>query len=382
MAYEDTYQRRSRPVPRSRNRPKQGRLPKPVVRIGGFVLVFAALLVLIIFSARACARSGESGAYQTYIAGVQKIVTASDDIGGQLTALLTNPGDISRADVQTKLEGFVAQCDSLEQQARGLKTPKSLLQGTAQQMFVLVMYFRSTGVSDLKTYLLSALELEDTTGAAVTPVTGPATTATTALATTSEQGSMEQIINSLRFLTTSDFLYREVYEIEVAKVLTQRSIGGVTVPSSQFIDDPEIASTDRVNQIVDAMKTTGNLQAVHGVAFAGVLAMPDNKQLVDGGTYDLTQVAGLAFVVTVENQGTMDETDVPVEVDLVSKSSPQQIVKAQIATLKAKATQTVTVEGLSPTAYGEVGTLTVKVGPVKDERYISNNNMTAKVIFK
>jgi hypothetical protein len=381
MAYEDSYERRPRPVPASRNRRKRGKLPKPVVRIGGFVVAFIALLLLIIFSARACARSGEAGAYQAYIGDVQQIVAASDEIGAQLTSLLTNPGDIGRADVQALLEQFVSQSDALEQQARGLSAPKSLLSGTTQQIFVLVMYFRSTGVSQLKTYLLSALELEDTSGAAVATAGGAVTTTTVASGEPAV-GSVEQIMNSMRFLTTSDFLYKEVFEVEMAKILTQKNIGGVTVPSSQFINDPEMASSARVNSIVAAMKTTGSLQTRHGVALKSVVAMPDNKVIAQSGTYDLTQSSGLSFIVTVENQGNMDEIEVPVKIQLVSQSTTQPMITAKIATLKAKGTESIVVQGLSPTAYGEMGTLTVTVGPVTGETYTSNNTLTATVIFK
>ncbi len=382
MAYEDSYEQRPRPVSRDRDRRQRGKLPKPVVRIGGFAVVFVALLLIIIFSARACARSGEEGAYTRYIGEVQNIVAASDDIGSQLTALLISPGDISRGEVQSKLEGFVAECDSLEKQAGALGAPKSMLSGTAQQIFVLVMHFRATGVNQLKTYLLSALELEDTSGAAATPGAGATTTTTIQVNIAPAAGSTEQIINSLRFLTTSDFIYREVFEVEVAKLLTARAIPGVAVPSSQFIDDPDIATTSQVQQIVAEMKNTGTLQAVHGVALRAVVAMPDSKEIRQGGTYDLTQSQALSFVVTVENQGNMDEIGVPVKVELVSKSTNQAPVSAKIATLKAKGTETITVEGLSATAYGELATLTITVGPVTGERTVSNNTITATVIFK
>ncbi len=382
MAYEDSYVERPRSVPRDRNRRQRGKLPKPVVRIGGFAVVFVALLLIIIFSAKACARSGEEGAYRDYMAEVQQIVATSDEIGAQLTALLINPGDISRAEVQSKLETFVSDCDLLEQQAGELSAPKSMLSGTTQQIFVLVMHFRAQGVGQLKTYLLSALELEDTSGAVVAPVAGATTTTTVPVVTVSAAGSTEQIINSLRFLTTSDFIYREVFEVEVAKLLTARAIPGVTVPSSRFIDDPDIATTSKVQQIVAEMKNTGTLQAVHGVALKMVVAMPDSKEIRQGGTYDLTQSQALSFVVTVENQGNMDEIGVPVKIELVSKSTSQAPVSAKIPTLKAKSTETISVEGLSATAYGELATLTITVGPVAGERTVSNNTITATVIFK
>ncbi len=346
------------------------------------MLALVVLLLIIIFSARACARSGEQEAYETYMAEVQRIVATSDEVGTQLTELLLNPGDISRADVQTQLEDYVNRCATLEQQASTLSAPKSLLAGTAQQIFVMVMHFRSAGVNQLKTYLMSALELEDTSGAAIAATPGGTTTTTVPLDTGYAAGSTEQIMNSLRFLTTSDFIYKEVFEVKVAELLAERRIGGVTVPTSQFIADPEIATSAQVTKIVTVLKTTGNLEAVHGVALKAVLAMPDSKQIVQGGTYDLTQSQSLSFVVTVENQGNMDEIGVAVQVELISSSSSQPPVTARIATLKAKATDTVTVEGLSPAAYGEVVTLKVTVVPVKDERYTDNNSITATVVFK
>ena len=296
--------------------------------------------------------------------------------------MLVDPGDISRAEVQNKLEGFAAQCKTLEDQARELSAPNDLVSGTAQQIFVLVMSFRATGVSQLKTYLLSALELEDTTGAAVAPASAGATTTTVAQQAGPVVGSVEQIMNSLRFLTTSDFMYREVFEVEVARVLTAKSIGGTKVPSSQFIADAEIASALQVNKIVSAMKNTGTLQATHGVALKAVVVMPDNKTLSDGGTYDLAQSEALFFVVTVENQGNMDETGVRVQVEITSATSSQPPVSAKIGTLKAKGTESIEVKGLSATAYGEKATIKVTVGPVPEERYSDNNTLTATVIFK
>lgn len=382
MDYEDSYQRRPRPGPRNRSPKKRSRVPRPIIRIGGLVLALVVLLLIIIFSARACARSGEQEAYEDYMAEVQRIVTASDEVGTQLTSLLLSPGDISRADVQTQLEDFVSRCSTLEQQATDLSAPKSLLSGTAHQIFIMVLHFRSTGVNQLKTYLMSALELEDTSGAAIAPAAGGSTTTTLPPDTTYAAGSTEQIMNSMRFLTTSDFIYKEVFEVKVAELLAEKKIGGVTVPTSQFIADPEMATSAEVSRIVTALKTTSNLQAVHGVALKGVLAIPDSKQIVQGGTYDLTQSQSLAFVVTVENQGTMDETNVAVQIELVSSSTSQPPVTVRIPTLKAKATDTVTVEGLSPAPYGEVATLKVTVIPVQDERFTDNNSLTATVIFK
>jgi len=383
MAYEERYERRERrPASSARGRDRRGksRFPKPVIRIGGFLIAFIILLVIIIVSARACARSGEAGAYRDYISEVSTIVAASDDVGARLEQLLRNPGDISRADIRTTLEGYVTTCEDLEERASTMNVPKGLVSNSAHQILVLVMDFRTTGVNQIKTHLLNALEIEDTT-ATTTPAAGLSTSTTVPLSA-STAGAVQQIGNSLRFLTTSDFLYKEVYEVKVSSYLTEKNIAGTKAPSSQFISDPEMASSAQVSQILTAMRNTSNLQAVRGVALKAVLVQPDSIEITQGNTYNLTQSEGLAFIITVENQGNVDEQQVPVKVTLTSDSSPQSPVTSLIPVIEAKDSAQVTVQGLNATTYGEIATLTIEVGPVQDERYYDNNTLSASIIFK
>jgi hypothetical protein len=298
-----------------------------------------------------------------------------------LEALLLNPGDISRAEVQARLEEFMARCAGLEEQAKKLGAPNEIVSRGVHQMFVLVMTFRTTGTESLKTYLLGALEVEDAT-ATTGPAAQPATATTLIPSTISTLGSVEQIMYSLRYLTTSDFLYKEVFEARAAQILAEKGIGGVTAPTSQFMDNPEIASSTQVQGILTAMRTTGNLQAVHGVALTAVMALPDSKTITQGGTFDLTASEGLTFAVTLENQGNMDEADIPITITLVSATTPQQQMTVRVSSLKAKASTTINVEGLNATTYGEAADLTVGVGPVAEERYLANNTLTAKLVFK
>jgi hypothetical protein len=192
----------------------------------------------------------------------------------------------------------------------------------------------------------------------------------------------EQISRSLYYLTNSDFLYREVYIPKATEILKTKEIAGVTVPNTEFMPDPDIASKSQVQEILANLKSTGNLQAVHGVAVAKVMAMPDEKEIQGGDTYNLQSSDELAFLVTVENQGNMAEKDVPVVVSLHAADSaePQEVTVA-IPELKPKEEQTVTVKGLNPTAYGEVALLRVEVGPVNEEKYEDNNWIEANVIF-
>jgi len=346
-------------APGERKRRQKSVLPKPLLRLVIILAAIVIIVVVIVVVARSAMQSGEAADYQRYMTGVSDILEQSDSIGGELVKLLTNPGDTNRKDIQTQLDRFVATSEKLELEAKALDAPKQLIEQSVHQFFVLVMTFRHTGVADLKTSLMNALEVQDT------------------------EVASEQISRSLYYLTNSDFLYEEVFIPKATEILKEKELTGVNVPSTQFISDADLASKSRAQKILSSLKSTGNLQAVHGVAVSKVVAMPDDKEITGENTYNLTSSDELSFLVTVENQGNMAEKEVPVTVTLLSANSTQpQKVVVEVPEIKPKDEVTVTVQGINPSAYGEVALLRVEVGPVKDEKYKDNNWIEANVIFK
>jgi hypothetical protein len=335
-------------------------LPKPLLRLILLLAAIVIVVVVIVVVVTATTGGDEAADYETYMAGVADILAQSDALGAELTELLTNPGDTTRTEIQTRLDQYVATSERLELEARALAAPNEFIEQNVHQFFVLVMAFRHTGLTDLKPSLMNALEVQDT------------------------EVASEQISRSLYYLTNSDFLYREVYIPKATEILKQKEIPGeVTVPDTEFMPDPDIASKSQVQEVLANLKSTGNLQAVHGVAVAKVVAMPDEKEIEPGGTYNLQSSDELTFLVTVENQGNMAEKNVPVVVSLqaAADSAAPQEVTVEIPEMKPSEEQTVTVKGLNPTAYGEVALLRVEVGPVPEEKYNDNNLVKADVIF-
>lgn len=340
-------------------KPRQRRvLPRPLLRLLIILAAVIVVIVVIIVAATSARQNGEAADYQRYMTSVADLLKQSDTIGGELTTLLTDPGDTSRKDIQTSLDQFVAKSATLEAEATQLKVPTDLLDQNVHQFFILTMTFRHTGLADLEPSLMNALEVQDTDVAA------------------------EQISRALYYLTNSDFLYKEVFVPKATDIVKQKNLTGVTVPSSQFLSDPDLASVSQAQQIIAQLKSTGNLQAVHGVAVSKVVAQPDAQEIKNGQTYNLTASDKLAFLVTVENQGNMSEKDVPVAITLGTQGGTPQTVTVTIPELKPAAKMTATVSGLNPTQYGEVASLTVEVGPVPGEKFIGNNTVKASVIFK
>ena len=333
-------------------------LPKPLLRLLVVLAAVIVVVVVIVVAVTSARQTGDAADYQRYMTSVADLLKQSDSIGRELTKLLTNPGDTSRKDIQAKLDQFVAKSGQLETKAKALEVPKDLLDQNVNQFFVLAMTFRHTGLADLEPSLMNALQVQDTAVAA------------------------EQISRALYYLTNSDFLYKEVFVSKATEIVKEKNLTGVTVPSSQFLSDPDLASRSQAQEIIAQLKSTGNLQAVHGVAIAKVMEQPDEQEIKNGQTYNLTSSDGLTFLVTVENQGNMAEKDVPVVVTLATQSGEPQKITVTIPELKPGAQVTATVQGLNPTPYGEVATLTVEAGPVAGEKFKDNNSIEANVIFK
>jgi hypothetical protein len=354
----DAFEDITRGEHEERKRRQRKPLPKSLLRLLIILATLVVVVVVIVVAVRASRANGEAADYQTYMSSVSDLLEQSDSIGGELTKLLTNPGDTSRKDIQTKLDQFVARSEQLETKATQLEVPKELIEQNIHQFFVMTMTFRHTGLADLEPSLMNALEVQDTDVAA------------------------EQISHALYYLTNSDFLYKEVFASKVTEIVKEKNLDGVTVPSSTFISDPDLASRSQALEMIAQLKSAGSLQAVHGVAVAKVTVQPDEEEIEAGQTYNLTSSDQLAFLVTVENQGNMAEKDVPVVVTLATQNGEPQKIEVTIPELKPGSEVTAKVEGLNPTEYGEVATLTVEAGPVTGEKFKDNNSLEANVIFK
>jgi hypothetical protein len=340
-------------------KPRQKKvLPTPLLRLIVALVAIIVVIVVIVVAVTSARGSGDAVDYQQYMTSIASILKQSDSIGAQLTTLLTEPGETSRKDIQTKLQQFVLKSEQLETQAKELAVPKDLLDRNVHQFFVMAMTFRHTGLANLEPTLMNALQVQETDVAA------------------------EEISQALYYLTNSDFLYKVVFVKGATDVVKEKNLAGVTVPSSQFLSDPDLASQSQAQEIIAQLKSAGSLQAVHGVAVAKVVAQPDEQQIKDGQTYNLPSSDQLAFVVTVKNQGNMSEKDVPVVVTLATQTGDPQTVTVTIAELKPGAQVAATVQGLNPTGYGEQATLTVEAGPVPGEKVKDNNTIEANVIFK
>ena len=328
----------------------------PFVRL---LLLGLAIIVLVLvggYLIRNWLHDRQVASYETYTTQVSDILERSDVVGRDMSKLLLEPADATRKDVQTKFDQYIATSNALTEEAKVLVAPSDLKE--AQQWFVATMQLRSRGLENLKPALMNALEVQDI------------------------EVASDTISRAMLLLVLSDVTYEEFFVRRATQVLQERQIAGVTIGTTDFVTDSNLASKAKIKEVLTTLKSSDTLQSVHGVALKSVQALPAEKLIEAGGTYNLTSTDELRFIVTIENQGNMAEKDVPVEVTLSSPSSAQpQIVTVKVPELKAKEIKEVTVTGVNPSDYGEKALLKVKIGPVPEEKIEENNTLEAHLIF-
>ncbi len=204
LDWDDTYG----DLGTGRRRPRRKKvLPRPLLSLLLVLTAIIVVAVIIVFVAKGAIRTGEAAAYERYMTSVADILQRSDTVGESLTELLTSPGDTNRIEIQARLDAFVAESEKLQVEAEALEVPKDFIKQGVHQFFLLVMSFRQTGVAELKLALMNALEVEDT------------------------EVPSEQIAHALRYLTNSDFIYKEVFISRAADLLAEKNLLGSTFPA-------------------------------------------------------------------------------------------------------------------------------------------------------
>jgi len=324
-----------------------------------YVILLAGIVVVVLVAGlliRNAIRSSEAAGYKTYIETVTTIISESDKVGAGLTSLLLKPGNVTRKDVQAKLDQYIQTSEQLNQRAKDLKAPSALKE--AHQWFAATMQLRARGLANLEPSLMNALEVQDI------------------------EVSSDQVTRAMQLLMLSDVAYQEFFVDRATAVLIEKKISGVTVPTTTFLTDTTLASKAKVKEVLTTLKSSGGLQAVHGVTLLKVVALPANVEIKAGGTYNLISNEKLSFKITVENSGNMTEKDVPVTFRLQAPSSTQPQLKTEkIAEIKPGVKVDVTITGINPSPYGETALIRVEAGPVPNEKIIENNALEANVIF-
>lgn len=338
-------------------------------RIGAAAFVALVVLFILGFIVISILGARKAGAYRDYFAQVGDVTSESDAAGKELANLLSQPTGADRAQLVGRLEKLEARSRKLVSEARGIKA-RDEMQPT-HDLLVQSLQYRENGLVMLRKALTAALTAKD------------------------EQAAAAAVAEANLRLAASDVIYADSYATNARRTLIREEVTGVTVPESRFVADPELTSPGQVGNMLERLRSGRGKAAgkdgklpeptdgkVHGGQLGAVTVSPSGETL---STTTATEIAGsenVAFEVPFENQGEVQETQIPVKVTLRGDAAEPQELTAEIESVNPGEVASVRVPVSEIPTFGETLEVCVEAGPVPGEKTVDNNAACYQVTFK
>jgi hypothetical protein len=348
-------ERQQRRGPRPPVRPPAGFTP--LVRLVGLIAFAILLVVLLVFWAQSCRDEGKRGEYRDYMTDMRDIARDSQQLGRELSTLLTTPG-IEQEELDQRLGGLAQQQEQGVARASELVAPARLRE--QHRSVVDALQFRVSGVRRLQDAFRQTAEATDGVQAG------------------------QLLAAQAQRLLASDVIWNDLFREPAVAVLRSQDIGGVEVPASIFVANTDLATQRGMTPIwqrIRGASTGGEPSGTHGHGLVSVVAQPDGQQLRTDQDNTVTATRDLSFEATVENQG--ESQEVQVRVRLTVQQSPSPIVRrATIQSINPRERKTVVFRNLGQIVqFAQKTQLKVQVEPVEGERFLDNNAASYPVIF-
>lgn len=345
--------------PRGPIRPRAGFTP--LLRLLGLIAFAILVVVLLLLWVQSCQEDKKRAAYGDYMTEVAAVARDSERVGRELSDVLTTPG-IKPADLQKQLTGLVQQQRIGLERASKLDPPGPLRE--SQQAALEALQFRVDGLAGLAEAFRRTQGSKDAAAAGAL------------LASRAER------------LVAGDVIWDDLFMQPAVEMLQRQQVSGVEVPDSNFVQTPDLASTqsmvpiwERINgSAASGSGGTGGASGLHGTNIESVKVVPGGQVLSQSTENTVEASTDLAFAVAVANSG--DNQEVKIEVTLTIQQSPTPIVKKQtIDIINPGETKTVVFRDFPSVDFGERRTLRIDVDPVPGEENTGNNSAEYPVIF-
>jgi hypothetical protein len=341
--------------PRRPVRPPAG--VTPLLRLIGLIAFAIVLIVLLVFWVQSCRGASKKTTYSNYMDRVGQVAASSSQIGGQLNKLLTTRG-LKKTDVQRRLSGLAQQQQQVVNTAEAIDPPGRLR--AEQQDLIEALQFRVSGLRGLASAFARTASVKDPTIAG------------------------QLLANQAKRLDTSDVVWDDRFKDPSRQVLRDESVGGVQVPDSNFVKNPELATAASMKEVwarVNGSKTvTPASGGLHGDGIVSVKVLPSGQELSRDSETTIVATSDLAFEVAVQNSGNSQEVQVPVTLQIQRPTTP--ISKSQtIDLINPNETKVLTFRDLGQPPFGNKTTVSVDVKPVPFEKNKANNSAQYPVYF-
>jgi hypothetical protein len=334
---------------------------KRALRIQRLAILVVALFVVVLLLTlwiRSCQHNQKVTGYKDYFSGVQSLITDSNKVGQDLSAIVNNPRKYTQTGLKAKLQSMVNAQNDVATRAQ-LLTPPGKLVGQ-NQIFVQGMLVRAKGMQHMRDGVLLAIA-----------------------------GKNKVTANSLAalsgYFTGPDAYYSEEFYAQAKNVLNADQVSGVTVPASSFFLNSSMFGPLKLQKMLKNIPGSV-VGGVHGVSLVSIAVKSgtSTQALPPGRNTRVKASADMVFVVSVNNSGTATESSVPVTLTLQPPGGAQaQKISHTIDGIGPGKTATVQFTGynIQPATLGRVSQLTAKAGPVPLEKNLSNNTLQLKIIL-
>lgn len=346
------------PPPSPRPRRQSSRRRTRIQRIAILLVTLFVVIFLLAWWLRSCQHERKVESYRNYMAAVSTAIDDSKAVGQELHEIVGDPTKVeSGKALLAELDKLVTRQDEIATRVARQEHPSPL--DAEAEVVATGMQVRARGLALVRKAVAAALDKKKSVKpASIAALSG--------------------------YLSGPDAYYQALFYAQARRVMKDQGVSDVEVPTATYFLNRDILSLDRVEAMLQRLGSSAKLAGIHGVALDGVKAQPSGTALVRGKSVAVPASPDLSFVVTVENQGSVAESEVPVEVVLVLPGGERLKETATIAAISPNQRQSVEVQGFAVpnTALSRVSTLRVKVGPVPEERVLTNNSATYQFLLQ
>jgi hypothetical protein len=344
-------------------RPPEGMTP--LLRLVGVIVLAVAVVVGLVLLVDNLRGDSKQSRYEDYIEDVEAVATQSQQVGRDLDDLL-NAAGLEQEDLQAELTGLADRQEQVVARAEDLDPPGPLR--SHQELMVDALLLRVSGLRGLADAFARTADFQVARRAA------------------------DVLAEQARRLLASDVVWDDLFKAPAALELERQGVTGVAVPDSNFLEDPQDATRQRMAFIwrrVNEAATPPPAGALRGNGIVSVTAVGEERLLLSRD--ELNEVftsPQLRFDVVVENSGEAQEVQIPVRLTIQRAVNP---IRKEFVIESINPGQRTTVPfgdlGLVPGDFGEETTLQVEVDPVEDaqgevvEENTENNSYEYPVIF-
>jgi hypothetical protein len=361
LAFLDEEDALQVPAASERGRREPRRPVRQQIVLRRLIAVGVGLLLVLLFGLglKACFNARSRAALKDYVnRDVRAILSDSQQTSTQFFSTLDDPKTLTPLDYENEIKSDRGAADAQAARAEKLDPPGDMK--AAHRALELTLQLRRDGLQTISDNVSTALAREPE----------------------ARKKAIGAIGQAMRSFLASDVVYERIARPQMQAALNKHGIDGVRIPAGKFLpDSPDwlagatvISALGKVSGS-DTAATPGShgLGLVPGgVAIGGsTLQVGTPTQVTVEGTPELD--------IQVQNQGSVEETDVQVTVSISGGAA--SALEGKIPRIGPGETQTVKIPITPTPPTGTQLTLEVNVQPVPGEAFQTNNKASYTISF-